>query len=420
MRTLFSLLAVVGLLMCWACCVTTPPPEAPAPPPPVEAAVPAETPDAPDAAQILDQAIAAAGGIESLKKASAGIGKSEGVYMGMAYTSDNVYHPDHMRMEIQMPDTDSMAMVMGLEACWMTSGPVVINCSEDEKKATAQIMTMNKAALLWPLKEGQWEVALNPPTGDLQVLGVTHTPTGGKGTLYIDKNTHLLVKSEYQGAAMGQSGTFVSEFSNHKELCGAKVPALINVTFNQMPYLQEKVLEFECKEVNEDAFAAPAQVQDATVMERRVPAATMACHLLEGPYDQIGMAIGKLIKFMASEKLTPMGMPMMTYIKAPPKVKKPEKFQTDICFPVGRPAPPSPIEKEAFSIKGVAATDVLSIYGVGSPETKSPELAKKIVKEARKRKLKVTGPMRQISYSDPRTTPPEKQIHEVQLPIEKK
>jgi effector-binding domain-containing protein len=121
--------------------------------------------------------------------------------------------------------------------------------------------------------------------------------------------------------------------------------------------------------------------------------------------------------FMMKQKLAPTGMPMMIYLKGPPKVKKPKKYLTEICFPVAAKAPKKPKKKGKFVIKAMKPRKVLAAYGVGPYEKKSPELMKLLVDEAKKRKLKTAGPMCQISFMDPKETAAEELVSEMQIPI---
>jgi penicillin amidase len=64
-----------------------------------------------------------------------------------------------------------------------------------------------------------------------------------------------------------------------------------------------------CGPVDDAAFAAPPQVADGTAVEKDVPSMTVACDVMQGPYDGIGAAIGRLMGFMAEKQLAPAGVP---------------------------------------------------------------------------------------------------------------
>jgi effector-binding domain-containing protein len=151
-----------------------------------------------------------------------------------------------------------------------------------------------------------------------------------------------------------------------------------------------------------------------------VPSTTVACNVMKGPYDGIGAAIGKVMGFMAEKELSPAGAPTLLYVVCPAETKDPAKYVTEVCFPVAAPPPAAPEESGEFVVKGLPATRVLAVYGVGPCDKKSAEMAKRASDEAKKRKLVPAGHMRQISYSDPAAIPPDQQVSELQLPVERK
>ncbi len=358
--------------------------------------------------------------MDKLKAASTYTGKSKGIYMGMPYTSSNTYQVGHMRMDIDMPAGEKMSMVMGEDQCWSQMGKVVVPCGEKEKKATRLIMTMDKAMLLFPLKDKGWELSVSKQDVGGKAhdkLTVKRADPAVEGEIIFDPESHLMVRSSYKGPLMGEEGTFVTVFSDTKEFCGIKLPGKLKTTFNGKPYMDEEMIEVNCGGVESSVFAQPEQVADGTVEQKQTTPATVACFTMKGPYKGTPKAMDKLMKFMKNNKLTPMGAPIMVYLKAPPKVKKPKKFVTEVCMPVGAPPPKKPKRKGKFVIKAMKPATVLSMYGIGPYDKKSGQLASQLMKEAMKRKLKAIGPMRQISYMDPQEQPADQLVSEMQIPI---
>jgi len=191
-------------------------------------------------------------------------------------------------------------------------------------------------------------------------------------------------------------------------------------TFGGEPYVEEEILEMACGPVDDAVFAAPPQVADGTTVEKDAPAMTVACDIMKGPYGGIGAAIGKVMGFMAEKKLVPAGPPTLLYVVCPAETKDPAKYVTEVCFPVAAPPPAAPEESGEFVVKGLPAVRVLAVYGVGPSEKTSPEMAKRASDEAKKRGLVPAGHMRQISHSDPAAVPPDQQVSELQLPVERK
>jgi len=172
-----------------------------------------------------------------------------------------------------------------------------------------------------------------------------------------------------------------------------------------------------CGPVDDAVFAQPAQVADGTVVERESQAAAVGCVVMKGPYDGSGAAFGKLTGLLAAKGLAPAGHALMIYRKGPADTKIPAEYVTDVCLPVGIPAPAAEETIGELVVKALPAVKVLSVYGVGPCEKKSPELVKLAMKEAGKRKLMPKGKLRQIFYMDKATTPPEQQVSELQLPV---
>ena len=89
-------------------------------------------------------------------------------------------------------------------------------------------------------------------------------------------------------------------------------------------------------------------------------------------------------------------------------------------MPVGALPPKKPKKMGKLTLKALKPATVLSMYGIGPYDKRSGKLATDLMKEAMKRKLKVIGPMRQISYMDPKEQPADKLVSEMQIPIKAK
>jgi effector-binding domain-containing protein len=377
---------------------------------------------APSADAILDAAIAAAGGLAKIEAASSWTSRSKGVYMGMPYESKNTYKGGLVRMDVTMSG-EPMSMVMGDDPCWMAIGPVVQPCSAEERRMNAMMSAMGEAMLLAPLKRPGWE--LRSRSGEAggrpaDVIAVRNTAVGASGELYFDPESHRLVEARYPATMHGQEAEVAVTLSQYKDLCGVQTFSKSVSTFGGAPYVEEEVLEMTCAPVDDAAFAAPPQVADGTAVEKDVPSMTVACNVMKGPYDGIGAAIGKVMGFMAEKKLAPAGSPTLLYVVCPAETKDPAKYVTEVCFPVAAPPPAAPEESGEFVVKGLPPVRVLAVYGVGPCDKKLGEMAKRASDEAKKRKLVPAGHMRQISHSDPATIPPDQQVSELQLPVERR
>jgi effector-binding domain-containing protein len=205
--------------------------------------------------------------------------------------------------------------------------------------------------------------------------------------------------------------------SEHKDFCGIKMASKLEHTMDEKPLETTEITKMTCGPVDDGILKQPEQVANGTILEKETFAATVACTKMKGPYEKTGETIEKLMGFLKKQKLSPFGKPIMIYMKGPPKVKKPKKYLTEICVPVATKAPKRPRKKGKFVIKAMKPRKVLAAYGVGPYETKSPELMKLLLAEAKKRKLKPAGPMCQISFMDPKETAAEELVSEMQIPI---
>jgi effector-binding domain-containing protein len=287
----------------------------------------------------------------------------------------------------------------------------------------AAMGAMGEAMLLAPLKRPGWELSASRGEAGgrpADVLAVRNAAVGASGELYFDPESHRLVEARYPATMHGREAEVVVSLSQYKDLCGVQTFSKSESTFGGAPYVEEEVLEMTCGPVDDAAFAAPPQVADGTAVEKDVPSMTVACDVMKGPYDGIGAAIGRLMGFMAEKQLAPAGVPTLLYVVCPAETKDPAKYVTDVCFPVAAPPPAAPEESGEFVVQGLPPVRVLAVYGVGPSEKTSPAMAKRASDEAKKRKLVPAGHMRQISYSDPAAVPPDQQVSELQLPVERK
>jgi hypothetical protein len=417
-RTVSWLLALVAISG-FACEKKKAPPaeptKAPDAPPPVDMTGSAE------AATVLAAAFKAHGGIDKLKAVNSWTAYSSGTHMGMPYKATSTFYAGDLRMDIQMPTGDRMAMVMGSKNCWNRSGLVVISCTADQRKHNETNQQWERATRLWPLKSEAWTIKGGETTidGELHAsLTISKPGLEGEGILAFDPETRLLAQAELPMFWNGVRGTMKVQFMQYHADCGVKMPREMAATFGGQKVLTEKYSEFHCKPVDRNLFVEPMQVSDGTTVEKTTGQATVACYLMKGDYSGIGPAMGQLMGFMGKKKLSPMGAPLMIYVKAPPEATTAEEYLTEVCMPVGAKPPEAPEQDGDFVLKGLAPTRVLAMYGLGAYAKKSGELAVDLLTELAKRKLKTAGAMRQMTYHDPGKTPAAQQVSEMQVPIQ--
>jgi effector-binding domain-containing protein len=397
--------------------------------PPDKAEAPAK-PEAPKTAEvkydeavekILTPAIEAHGGLEKLKAIKSANIDIEVTAKGMSFKGTFASVAEEHRkglFTIPLPSGVEMRLAVGPDFCWKTMGKVLLPCSAEDVRSPEECFT-DLVTELWPLRESKYEIeAGQKKVGDKTYDTLTVSKGGLKGVISLDQETHHIVKMSTTSKKEGKEVETVITYADYKEFCGGlKWATKYEITRGGKPFENYEFLDFRCEPVDPKIFEKPQQVADGTIVEKETAQATVACTKMKGPYEKTGKHIEKLMGFMMKQKLAPTGMPMMIYLKGPPKVKKPKKYLTEICFPVAAKAPKKPKKKGKFVIKAMKSRKVLAAYGVGPYETKSPELMKLLIDEAKKRKLKTAGPMCQISFMDPKETAAEELVSEMQIPI---
>jgi len=391
---------------------------------PAEPAAPAVKLD-PEVKKILDAAIEAHGGLDKVLATKSvrtkGISRNPENPKQAVYKWDASESMGHMHGIITNPRGETAVLVRGPKHCWFQKGPVVMPCIEKKKNLTLALAAIQTAQHLWPLRELGWEIeAGKTKVGgkELNRLTIKWPEIDAEGYLDFDPESNLLLQitcktSDGKGYVISSSG------SEYKEYCGGYKYAN-KWTASDIEGKPIELIEFTaitCEPVDEKIFQQPEQVADGTIEEKESPAATVACIKMKGPYDKTAENIEKLTGFIKKQKLIADGKPMMIYLKGPPKVKKAKKYLTEICIPVATKAPKKPKKKGKFVIKAIKPQKVLAAYGVGPYETKSPELMKLLIDEAKKRKLRTAGPMCQISFMDPKEIAAEELVSEMQIPI---
>jgi effector-binding domain-containing protein len=374
-----------------------------------------------EAARILDGVIQAHGGLEALKALDQWTARSSGVYLGMAFSAVSTFRIDELRMDITMKSGERMSMVTGERNCWMRSGPVVVSCPPAERAANRDMLAWERAARLWPLKEEGWRLSgATEVHAGLQMAKLTVSKPGleGEGQILFDPETRLIRRFVHPAVVFGQKGTIATDFGHYHPHCGVRMPRSLKATFEGRPLVDEQVQDYGCGPVDPNLFPEPLQVADGAVEQKEISGSTVACHLFRGPYTGIGSSMQQLSGFLSRKQLMPLGAPLMIYKKGPREAEDPAGYETEVCMPVGAP-PPGEAQREGdFVIQELAPAKVLSVYGLGDYAKRSGELVEALMAELAARKLTPAGAMRQVTHHDPRTTPADQLVSEMQIPVQ--
>jgi len=428
----FWILLALGAALAGAGACQKGPPPAPAPAPAPEAApapAPTAAPDpaapptpatAPAPAEIVDRAIAAAGGREALQtKLAAMTLTSTGTYAGAPYEMTTWWKaPDRMVMDVG----GRMAMGHVGSDCWSKIGDVVVDCPPAEAAAAREMLFVGHLSNLYGLKEpGVTLAPAEPATIEGRAaLGVVATAADGPlpVTLYFDAESWRLVALRFRQSSPG--GPVASELflSGHRPFDGVTIPCESRMTLGGQLLVEETMTGAELGVADEAKFQRPAQAPLGQPRTAHWPAGTCATTTVTGPYEGIGPAMGRLFGWIQSQKLLPMGPPVLIYRKGPGDAADPAEFVTEILVGVGVLGPQPPVEGDP-AVKQLPERDVVVRLEQGPFDqmgARYGELAQWAVANG----WEIVGPAGMISYSDPSTVPPAELLSEIWFPVRRK
>ena len=380
--------------------------------------------DTDPAAAILDQAIAAHGGAGKLKAIQACSMQVEGESPLGSFTATSTVAHGHHRMDTKLANGNQFTFTRGPKHNWAKKGPVILEMGTGEKETHQATAALLEAMFLYPVKQAGLALTASKVKIDdreCDQLEISWSPEVN-GTLVFDPESHMLIQAgvKVQGPVEGRSQEIKIALSEYQEFCGVKMASRQAYSLNTKPMQLLMIKEASCDPVELKVFTQPEQVADGTIRERPTTPVTVACTTMNGPYTGLEGATKGLVEALVENKVPPIGRPLMIYKKGPPKVKKPKKWVTQVCFPVNLKAPEKPEKKGKLTIMALKPGEALAAYGLGAYDQKAPELAALLAKEAKKRKLKPSGPMIHLTYMNAQTTPAEELVSELLLPVKAK
>jgi hypothetical protein len=218
-----------------------------------------------DGRAIVARSIKAAGGEAKLNKFHAQTWNEKGTYYGMGeglpYTARCAMHaPDQFLMEIK----GIFTMCVNGDTGWINADGKVTDMTKEEIEAERGNMRAGVIASLVPLKNKAFEVkaAGSAKVGDMDTLVVEVSRKDYPTTkLYFDKKTDMLVRMEYRAKAKDlkfQEVPMEMNFSNFKEVEGAKMPHTMVLKRDGKRYVEADVMDLKSGHVDAKTFAKPA------------------------------------------------------------------------------------------------------------------------------------------------------------------
>lgn len=199
-----------------------------------------------NAEAVVKKAIAASGGEENLTKHKVWSWKQKGKFYGMGdgfdYSATYTWAPpDKLRLEVE----GAFTQVVNGDKGWNNMGgsdATELNAQQmEEQKETLHLRRLT-ASLVPLLKDKTLKIT---PVADAKVddhaaAGIKVSSTGHRDvTLYFDKDTGLLVKSET--TAKTEDGNVVPQetrYSDYKEFDGVKIPTKLTAKRDGKPFIE--------------------------------------------------------------------------------------------------------------------------------------------------------------------------------------
>lgn len=226
-----------------------------------------------DLQALVHKAIVAHGGAENIAKFKAATtkfkGKLEIMNLSLDITGDQSYQaPDKFRVstafQINNMNIESIQVFDG-KSFWVSVLGKTMEIKDDKMiKELKETMAVERAGGLIQLLKKDYELSL---VGEIKVkdrdaIGIRASKKGQRDlNLFLDKKTHLLVKTEYRARPpMGgdQEVTQEKYFLDYKEVMGMKVPGRVVIEQDGKMFMDLEVSEVRMFEsLGDEVFAKP-------------------------------------------------------------------------------------------------------------------------------------------------------------------
>ena len=202
---------------------------------------------------LLVGAVEAAGGLETFKAITNMASESkitivipQGGTME-ATTKEFTVYPDKNRSEISMP-FGQLTQVLNGDKAWAI-GPQGTQDLDESQKNDMKKSLFRDMIRLFQMSES--EVLIVQALGETEIEGkstegiLIKDDEGNSLKVYLDKETHLVVKREYQGTTMRGVATMEEFLSDYRDVGGIKVPFHLDIKADGEPYIEVDLQEIE-------------------------------------------------------------------------------------------------------------------------------------------------------------------------------
>jgi outer membrane lipoprotein-sorting protein len=236
------------------------------------AAVSARADDQADAKAIIEKAIKARGGGDNIDKVQAGTVSMKGkVYRDgneIDYTGSVTFQrPDKQRLEVNF-EIGNMKFTF-LQVFNKDKGWIALNDTVNalDKDAVAEALETIHANGLEELRPSAFKGVTLATLGEVKVegkpaVGVRVEAKGKRDvSLFFDKETHRLIKSERRAKDVQSGGEEFNEekyYGDYKDAGGVKVPHKLTIKRDGKVYIESEVTDYKTAEkIDDSQFAKP-------------------------------------------------------------------------------------------------------------------------------------------------------------------
>ncbi len=220
-----------------------------------------------DAKAVVEKAIKAHGGTEVLNKFPAVSLKTRGKFYGMGvaadYTAEAHYQvPERQRVEVQSGDFKFIQVING-DKGWVVVGGETRALNKEQLDVAREELYAAFVSRLAPLTGAGFKLSFlgNVKVGDREAVGVRVEHKGhGDVSLFFDKDSGLLLKTERRGKDLMGGGEYTGEalYGDYKKVDGMQVAYKVTIKRDGKLYVESETTEVKpAEKLDDSVFAKP-------------------------------------------------------------------------------------------------------------------------------------------------------------------
>jgi hypothetical protein len=217
--------------------------------------------------EVVDRAIKAHGGLETLTKYKASVSKEKGKFHGLGEAVDfssvtSIQMPDRIRIEVKSKFGDqefTFLQVIRGDKGWAKIGDMSMELDKDMLDEAKQQMNTANIANLAALKNKDY--TLSPlgeaKVGETPVIGIRVKREKYRDVnLFFDKEKGFLLKTETRGKDFmrgGEEFTSTTLYDNYKKVQDQMIPHKVTIQRDGKPYVEGELIDVKNTEKLDDS-----------------------------------------------------------------------------------------------------------------------------------------------------------------------